>query len=82
VRETLAREVAAATEALRTLDLYKPPGVAETIDWAGALARLGAEQLDEEMVRTTLGAVLKYREDQARVLAVGVPTVLEAARAV
>jgi MoxR-like ATPase len=67
VAEPLARQVAAAVEALRELALYKPPGVAETIDWATALGRLGATQLDEKSVEATLGAVLKYREDHERV---------------
>src|SRR3954452_17565411 len=49
----LAREVAGAAEVLRSLDLYKPPGVAETIDWATALARLGVVHLDESSVSAT-----------------------------
>jgi hypothetical protein len=52
---------------MRDLNLYKPPGVAETIDWASALGRLGVTQLDERSVATTLGTVLKYREDHQRV---------------
>ncbi|MFM8483362.1 MAG: AAA family ATPase, partial [Actinomycetota bacterium] len=67
VSDTLARQVAAATEAMRGMNLYKPPGVAETIDWASALGSLGVSALDEESVRSTLGAVLKYREDQESV---------------
>ncbi|CAN5659981.1 MoxR family ATPase [soil metagenome] len=67
VSEALARQVAAAVEALRDLHLYKPPGVAETIDWAAALVRLGATQIDERLVAATLGTVLKYREDHSRV---------------
>jgi MoxR-like ATPase len=67
VIEQLARQVAAAVEQLRTMELYKPPGVAETIDWAAALAALGRTQLDEHSVEVTLGTVLKYREDQERV---------------
>ncbi|MEX2293562.1 MAG: MoxR family ATPase [Acidimicrobiales bacterium] len=69
VPERLAREVAAAVEHLRTDGLYKPPGVAETIDWAVALTTLGRTSLDESTVRATLGTVLKYREDQERVRA-------------
>ncbi|MFM7045380.1 MAG: AAA family ATPase, partial [Ilumatobacteraceae bacterium] len=64
--DELARQVAAAVEALRELHLYKPPGVAETIDWAQALAALGTTVLDERIVAATLGTVLKYREDQDR----------------
>src|SRR4249920_2699428 len=67
VPEALARQVAAAVEALRGLELYKPPGVAETIDWAQALAALGRAKLDERSVDVTLGTILKYREDQDRV---------------
>jgi MoxR-like ATPase len=79
VSETLAREVAAAVEVLRTIELYKPPGVAETIDWAGALARLGQAHLDEHAVLATLGTILKYREDQERVRAHGVAEVVQTA---
>jgi len=67
VIEPLARQVAAAVEAMRGLNMYKPPGVAETIDWAQALGALGVTELDEATVDTTLGTVLKYREDQQRV---------------
>ncbi len=66
VGEELARQVAGAVEALRDLELYKPPGVAETIDWAQAVAALGATRLDGDTVARTLGLVLKYREDQER----------------
>ena len=67
VSSALARQVAAAVASLRELNLYKPPGVAETIDWAAALGRLGVSRLDERSVAATLGAVLKYREDHERV---------------
>jgi MoxR-like ATPase len=67
VAERLAREVSAAVEAMRDMGLYKPPGVAETIDWAVSLAVLGQEHLSEDTVQATLGTVLKYREDQERV---------------
>ena len=79
VVERLARQVAAAVERLRTLELYKPPGVAETIDWAEALATLGRVDLDEHTVDVTLGTVLKYREDQERVRAHGLGEVVRAA---
>jgi len=59
----LATEAAAFVRGLRDLDLAKPPGVAETIDWAQALAALGREEIDAEVVEQTLGSVLKYRED-------------------
>ena len=64
--DRLARQVAGAVETLRGLNLYKPPGVAETIDWAQALAAMGVNELDERTVTATLGTVLKYREDQER----------------
>jgi MoxR-like ATPase len=67
VTERLARDVAEATARLRTLDLLKPPGVAEAMDWASALHLLGAREIDPERAAATLGAVLKYREDSDRV---------------
>jgi MoxR-like ATPase len=63
IPERLAAEAAAFVRGLRMLDLAKPPGVAETIDWAHALAALGREEIDAEVVEQTLGSVLKYRED-------------------
>ncbi len=63
IPERLAAQVAAFVEGLRGLDLAKPPGVAETIDWAQALAALGRQELDAEIVESTLGSVLKYHED-------------------
>ena len=67
VTEILARQVAAAVEEMRGMQLYKPPGVAETIDWATALGKLGTAQLDERTILATLGTVLKYREDLDKV---------------
>jgi MoxR-like ATPase len=67
VSAALARDVAGAVERLRTLDLAKVPGVAETIDWANALAFLGAERLDAGLAADTLGAVVKDHEDQTLV---------------
>jgi MoxR-like ATPase len=66
VGEQLARQVTSAIQALRGMDLYKSPGVAEAIDWARALHALGREALDESSAAHTLGAVLKYREDAER----------------
>jgi MoxR-like ATPase len=63
----LARRVAAAVEQIRTLDLVKRPGVAETIEWAKALAFLGASRLESDTVDVTLGAVVKDHDDLARV---------------
>lgn len=67
VTEELTRQVARATARLRELDLLKPPGVAEAMDWATALHALGARELDPDTAARTLGAVLKYREDTDRV---------------
>jgi MoxR-like ATPase len=61
--EALATQVAGAVQRLRSLDVQKPPGVAEAIDWVHAAQLLGIEELDEEAVELTLGSVLKYRED-------------------
>lgn len=69
--KALTRQVAAGVGAMRDQGLYKTPGVAESIDWARALAKLGTTKLDEETIRSTLGAVLKYREDQQRVMTIG-----------
>ena len=63
VSERLAVQAATFVQALRGTDLEKPPGVAETIDWAQALTVLGREHLDAGVVETTLGSLLKVRED-------------------
>jgi MoxR-like ATPase len=63
----LARELAAAMQRFRQLDLFKPPGVAETLDWAAALVLLGQERLTSGSAAETLGVVLKYQEDIERV---------------
>ncbi|TMC46678.1 MAG: MoxR family ATPase [Chloroflexi bacterium] len=78
----LARSVVAAVQALRRDDLFKRPGVAETLDWAMALAALGTGELDEAAIEATLGVVLKYEEDVTRVRADLLPQLAaEAARA-
>jgi MoxR-like ATPase len=79
VPDQLAREVAAAVEGMRELELYKPPGVAETIDWANALAALGRTTIDEQAVEVTLGTILKYREDQERTRAAGIEQLVRSA---
>jgi MoxR-like ATPase len=63
VPEALARKVVAAVHRLRQLDLAKPPGVAETIDWARTLDLLGGTGLDRQLAEDTLGAVVKERDD-------------------
>jgi len=80
VSERLATEVAQAMAWLRGLGLYKPPGIAESIDWAEALGALGAPGLDRGSATATLGTVVKYREDTERVEREGVDTLVEHAR--
>lgn len=63
ISETLARQVVAFVQALRREELYKLPGVAETLDWAQALMHLHAERLDTDIVSATLGIILKYQDD-------------------
>lgn len=77
--EVLARQVAGAVQALRGINLYKPPGVAETIDWATALGKLGVTEIDEIILERTLGTVLKYREDQTRVQDHGIAAIVQQA---
>jgi MoxR-like ATPase len=63
VAERLAAEVVGFVQALREEDLYKLPGVSETLDWAQAQTHLNAEELDPATIRATLGFLLKYRDD-------------------
>jgi MoxR-like ATPase len=81
VPERLAAQAAAFVAELRGLDLAKPPGVAETIDWAQALGALGCQELDAEIVEQTLGSVLKYHEDVLAVRDETLAELVEAARA-
>ena len=62
----LAREVVAFVQHLRTMDLVKLPGIAETIDWARALMELDAVELDPVLLQDTLGVLLKYQDDIVR----------------
>ena len=71
-RADLAENVAAAVARLRTLDVQKPPGIAETINWVAALELLGIDLLDGTAVERTLGSVMKYREDLDVVIERGV----------
>jgi len=63
ISEAMSTRIVAAVNRLRDMDLTKPPGVAETLDWATALDAIGAEELTEEHAADTLGAVLKDRDD-------------------
>jgi MoxR-like ATPase len=67
VSEELAEQVVKAVRAMRALDLRKPPSVAETIDWAGAVAALGHDHLSDAVVAQTLGVVLKNDPDKTKV---------------
>jgi MoxR-like ATPase len=80
VPERLARQVAEVVAELRGLELAKAPGIAETLDWVEALDSLQDEELDEELVEATLGAVLKYQEDIERVRRHGLGNLVAAAR--
>jgi MoxR-like ATPase len=78
ITQRLAAGVARAAARMRELDLIKPPGVAESLDWASAVAALGASELDPDVAAATLGAVLKYREDAERVRTTGIAALVGA----
>lgn len=63
IQETLSRQIVAAVQELRRAELYKPPGVAETLDWAAALQAMECQSLEEQAIRDTLGVLLKHQED-------------------
>ena len=79
--ESLSREVVAFVQKLRGEDLFKLPGVAETIDWAGALQYLSQHELGAEAVDQTLGVLLKYQDDIARIRGAEAARLLEEAKA-
>jgi MoxR-like ATPase len=79
--QDLATQVASAVQRLRSLDVQKPPGVAEAIDWVHAAQLLGLESLDEDGVELTLGSVLKYREDHDVARAASLRWIADPARA-
>ncbi|WP_317446828.1 MoxR family ATPase [Streptomyces collinus] len=76
VSARLAEQVTALVQTLRGADLLKPPGVAETIDWAEALHALGASEVDADLAVATLGSALKYREDADRARGLDLAAVL------
>jgi MoxR-like ATPase len=78
--EALAREIVGFIQRLRSADLTKSPGIAETLDWAAALTALGARRLDPEQVEQTLGVLLKYQEDLATMRTGGARAILEESR--
>jgi MoxR-like ATPase len=65
--ESLQTQIVTYTQALRKIDLFKSPGMAETLDWANALIALGSHELNDEVVEDTLGVILKYQEDVEKV---------------
>lgn len=77
---TLSREVVAFVQRLRSEDLFKKPGVAETIDWAKCLLALDVLELSPEVISDTLGAILKYQDDIARLQGMEAKKILDEAR--
>jgi MoxR-like ATPase len=63
IEENLAKQVAHFMEKIRTLDFLKKPGISETLDWASALIAMERKNLDEDVVRETMGCILKYQDD-------------------
>ncbi len=76
ISETLAQAVVAFVQELRNADLYKLPGVAETLDWSRALMTLSETQLDHDVVDNTLGTLLKYHDDIAKIKGNGTAQIL------
>jgi MoxR-like ATPase len=81
IGEALSREVVDAVQRLRTMDLFKAPGIAETLDWSRALAALNTLSLDPATVDATLGALLKYQEDIEKVRKAGVEKLMASSAA-
>lgn len=79
--ETLSREVVAFVQRLRTEDLFKKPGVAETIDWAKCLLALDVLELSPEVIADTLGAILKYQDDIQKIEGSAAKKILDDVRA-
>ncbi|WP_245890836.1 AAA family ATPase [Albidovulum aquaemixtae] len=79
--ETLSREVVAFVQKLRTEDLFKKPGVAETIDWAKCLLALDVIALSPEVIADTLGAILKYQDDIQKIAGSPAKQILDEVRA-
>jgi MoxR-like ATPase len=82
ISQNLAREVVAFVQSLRTIELYKLPGIAETIEWARALMELDALVLDPEVIQNTLGVLLKYQDDIGRMKGSETARVLDQVRQV
>lgn len=67
ISEILSRQIVAAVQKLRQVDLFKPPGIAETLDWGYAISAMDQVELDEQTINATLGVLLKYQDDVIRV---------------
>jgi MoxR-like ATPase len=67
ISEMLSRQIVAAVQKLRQVDLFKPPGIAETLDWGYAISAMDQVELDEQTINATLGVLLKYQDDVIRV---------------
>jgi len=80
IQEQLAREISGFMQLLREQDLYKRPGIAETIDWACALLTLGIDELDPETVSATVGCILKYKGDVEKLLGLNLNQILNQVR--
>ena len=76
IEESLAGQIVSFIQKLRELDISKPPGVSESLDWAMALLSLNKKELDEESIEETLGITLKSNEDAEIVKEVGIKTLL------
>jgi MoxR-like ATPase len=81
IRATLSREIVAFVQALRQQDLFKAPGVAETLDWASALTELDTVALDPATVSDTLGVLLKYQDDIAKIQGSAAQALIDEVRA-
>jgi MoxR-like ATPase len=79
--DALSREVVQFVQALRTEDIFKKPGVAETIDWAKCLLALDVVELSPEVISDTLGAILKYQDDIQKLQGSEAKRILDEARA-
>jgi hypothetical protein len=79
VGERLANQVCAFVQDLRWLDLYRSPGVGETLDWAEAFHALGREEIDPATADRTLGTLLKERDDLDRIRSQGLDTLVDRA---
>ena len=77
IGKTLSEQVVGFVQALRKLDLFKAPGVAESIDWATALSELNVLDLDPRTINDTLGVLLKYQDDIQRLQGTEAAQILE-----